>query len=208
MDASILMNSEYIPPLAPSDFTALLEHIFSIEGSSRLRHATARKLVRWRKRQDGASCSEMDSTICGVATRRTDSQVVSAALRRSPSGRNWGQWTQVRLVDWASDLQRSLVRDRVACDRALYEQRTKWLESQSAEEIDARMALTLASRDNGPAGKPCRRSMMSGESNVRPQDPLGLVQLGMQMKWTGWFALELAGSASVMGCVAFWILSS
>ncbi|PNH67088.1 hypothetical protein VD0002_g2504 [Verticillium dahliae] len=45
MDASILMNPDYIPPLAPSDLTALLEHIFSIEGSSRLRHATARKLT-------------------------------------------------------------------------------------------------------------------------------------------------------------------
>ncbi|KAF7561872.1 hypothetical protein G7046_g2264 [Stylonectria norvegica] len=43
MDASVLMNSEYFPPLVPTDLNRLVGHLFSVDGSARLRHSAALK---------------------------------------------------------------------------------------------------------------------------------------------------------------------
>ncbi|KAK7403606.1 hypothetical protein QQX98_010618 [Neonectria punicea] len=47
IDASVLMNSEYIPPLVPTDLYRLVDHIFSLDGSAQLRHSAAVKTGVW-----------------------------------------------------------------------------------------------------------------------------------------------------------------
>ncbi|QGI84385.1 hypothetical protein CEK25_011114 [Fusarium fujikuroi] len=49
MDASTLMDSEYIPPLLPTDLGRLVDHVFSLDGSARLRHSAAVKCIQWRR---------------------------------------------------------------------------------------------------------------------------------------------------------------
>ncbi|VZH96798.1 unnamed protein product [Fusarium fujikuroi] len=49
MDASTLMDSEYIPPLLPTDLGRLVDHVFSLDGSARLRHSAAVRCIQWRR---------------------------------------------------------------------------------------------------------------------------------------------------------------
>ncbi|KAL8872133.1 MAG: hypothetical protein Q9174_002179 [Haloplaca sp. 1 TL-2023] len=46
MDASLLMSSEYIQPLLPSELGFLIDHLFDADNLARLRHLSAKKLVQ------------------------------------------------------------------------------------------------------------------------------------------------------------------
>ena len=50
MDASLLMSSDYVQPLLPSELAALVDAIFDPESIAWLRHSAAKKLVGWRRR--------------------------------------------------------------------------------------------------------------------------------------------------------------
>src|SRR3569833_3364955 len=48
MDASLLMSSDYVQPLIPSELTVLVDQVFSEDGTSWLRHSAGRKFRRGR----------------------------------------------------------------------------------------------------------------------------------------------------------------
>lgn len=47
MDASLLMSSEYVQPLLPSELALLIGQVFEPENVAYLRHTAARKLINW-----------------------------------------------------------------------------------------------------------------------------------------------------------------
>ena len=47
MDASLLMGSEYVQPLLPSELHSLIDQILDSETAMYLRHLAARKLTSW-----------------------------------------------------------------------------------------------------------------------------------------------------------------
>ena len=50
MEASLLMSSDYVQPLLPSELAALVDVLFDPESIAWLRHSAAKKFVCWRKR--------------------------------------------------------------------------------------------------------------------------------------------------------------
>jgi hypothetical protein len=62
MDASLLMSSNYTPPLLPSELPSLVHHLFQPENISWLRHSTARKYLSWRDRQLSAAVTDLSSS--------------------------------------------------------------------------------------------------------------------------------------------------
>ncbi|KAF2109156.1 Septin-domain-containing protein [Lophiotrema nucula] len=50
MDASLLMASDYVQPLFPSELAVLVKQVFDPESISWLRHSAAKKFLAWRRR--------------------------------------------------------------------------------------------------------------------------------------------------------------
>lgn len=50
MDASLLMSSDYVQPLLPSELVALVNQVFDPESIAWLRHSAAKKYLAWRRR--------------------------------------------------------------------------------------------------------------------------------------------------------------
>lgn len=55
MDASLLMSSGYLQPLAPSELSYLIERLFDPDNISRLRHLSTKKFLLWRREKLGNS---------------------------------------------------------------------------------------------------------------------------------------------------------
>ena len=53
MDASLLMASDYLQPLVPSDLTYFLDRFMSASNIARMRHSSAKKFLHWRKQHLG-----------------------------------------------------------------------------------------------------------------------------------------------------------
>jgi len=53
MDASLLMASDYLQPLVPSDLTYFLNRFMSSSNIARMRHSSAKKFLLWRKQHLG-----------------------------------------------------------------------------------------------------------------------------------------------------------
>ncbi|KAI9806253.1 MAG: hypothetical protein M1825_006368 [Sarcosagium campestre] len=165
MDASLLMSSEYVEPLIPTDLGALIGRVFEADNISWLRHATAKKYVQWRR----GSALTFQPTL-GIKSPRTTS--VSSAVRRhssrgaspvslssvyssprSSSSAIGGAPTsyalarladhtqreetlaQVRLAKWATDLQRSLQNEKLRYESLARGDRAVWLTERLDECI-------------------------------------------------------------------------
>ena len=83
LDASILMSSEYLQPLQPSDLGLLIQGLFDPETSACLRYQSSRKLLQWRR--DRVSHMPSMSLNSLRAGRRSDSYptVSPVAFRNS-----------------------------------------------------------------------------------------------------------------------------
>jgi septin family protein len=57
MDASLLMASDYLQPLAPSDLTYFLNRFMSSSNIARMRHSSAKKFLIWRRNHLGSRIS-------------------------------------------------------------------------------------------------------------------------------------------------------
>lgn len=214
MDASILMSSRYVQPLVSTDLSALVSRLFSVEGSSQLRHATARKVLLWRKEHVNrgffSELSGAQGSLVPMANR-------SLLARRHSSRPPWlGQYTspehgnaaELHLVSWASDLQRSLSNERIMRER-------EWARTQEVlrEQLRRRpqhdMAMTVTRRsDSGMRRSGVQRKPTLEQADWRSvpqQDPLGLIQLASQLRCTSWQVMELAGSVGLAGSVAIWL---
>ncbi|KAF2234044.1 hypothetical protein EV356DRAFT_447313 [Viridothelium virens] len=82
MDASLLMSSEYMQPLLPSELYTLVDQIFEPDNAAWLRHSAARKFLQWRSTRDGKSMlmNKPTPTHAGGTTFEIDS-----ARKKGPS---------------------------------------------------------------------------------------------------------------------------
>ncbi|KAJ3461836.1 hypothetical protein MRS44_010389 [Fusarium solani] len=159
MDASVLMNSEYNPPLVPTDLSRLVDHIFSLDGSARLRHAAAIKCVKWRRDHGDSLLQSALSSGCMVS--RT---VPQSALRLRPF-RQSQSWERLELYNWANNLRQSLHSERLY---HLMEERSN---SNAPAYESSLVRLT-------PDGNQQRRPKKRNTKTPTHQDPLGLLQIG------------------------------
>lgn len=210
MDASLLMSSEYHPPLIETELKDLVGKLFSVEGGMQLRHSTVTKLLAWRR--SARSQHTLTATGNEMIPSRMAGPLVSYRSGREPHP-DAARWSKVQLVNWAADLQRSLLHERIASDGRLKRQQALWVREQVKLQSKDANETALASRPGtgrAPNGAPRRRNTFSNDSSwtgAPQQDPLGLLELGTRLKWSGWHAFEVIGSAGLIGGVAVWMMS-
>ncbi|KAL7918517.1 hypothetical protein ACQKWADRAFT_303901 [Trichoderma austrokoningii] len=188
MDASVLMNSEYVRPLVSTDLSRLVEQLMSHDGSARLRHAASLKCVRWR-RQTAITSSAQTALIC---------RQPMSLYSYSPSlwGRSYSpeQYDRpLEMASWAESLRQSLEAERLG-------------------ELPVPMfgpGMTMNNMPLARVNQKLRRqkSRKSRRDEVVPhhQDPLGLLGLAGQIKCNSRLTLELVSSIGVIGFVTSWL---
>lgn len=173
MDASLLMSPDYVQPLIPTELASLVEQVFSSNGVSWLRHAVARKYVQWRNSEGndhrghhsprlkmpapGYSPSQLMSLAGGHYP--TASQVLTPPV--GPTGSSYAlarladhtqreeRLAQVRLANWAADLQRSLAREREQYAALARGERAIWLTEKINECIQDGSLVPAATPASG-----------------------------------------------------------
>jgi len=182
MDASVLMNSDYIAPLVPTDLNRLVDHIFSLDGSARLRHAAAVKCINWRRDHGDNLLQNALSSGTMVSRSIPERALRLRSFRRTPS------WDRLELYNWANNLRQSLQSERLY---HLMEERA--ISSAAARES----SLVHVAKSRKPA-----RSKKRKDPTPTHQDPLGLLDIGGSLKQKGMLALEMVSSVGLVGLVA------
>ena len=159
MDASLLMNPDYVQPLVPSELSALIQSVFEPENVAWLRHSAAKKLILWRHRhpllQPAAHVSHSPSSLGSSAYAGVEASASSSILGSSTSSRlatppmgatssyavarvadhrrREEQLAQVRLAKWAVNLQRSLQNEKERFEALVRGERAVWLTERLGE---------------------------------------------------------------------------
>lgn len=173
------MSFEHIHP--PTDLADLVDHIFSLDGSSWLRHSAAIKCVNWRRRQLKWA-SQTALTLRKLPYSDTMTYVTLPDVRSS-------QWGPIGLSSWGESLRRSLTAERVL--------RSPSALPSGVEGIGLAMATTRRPRNSSHRSRDAEQI-----SSVR-QDPLGLLSLTRQINQGGRISLELLASLGGLGLAAW-----
>lgn len=183
MDASVLMNSEYIQPLVPTDLGVLVGKIFSVDGSARLRHCAAVKCVRWR-RENSHGTTDRALQNWSLVTRPNPGP--SPTVRHM--SRTDQSWSRVDFYNWASHLRQSLHAERLYHVMATRPE-------PNASAAESRLVPLGPDNKSEPGSKKRRKPP------PRHQDPLGILELGGLLKQKGMLALEMLSTLSLLGFV-------
>lgn len=225
MDASLLMSPDYVQPLVESELQAFVSQMFDRETISWLRHSAAKKFVQWRASSTPVSKPQSlyqplsPSCSSQVLTAPVGATTSYALARITDHTQREERIAQVRLANWAADLQRSLQNERARFDALARSERAVWLTERLGECVQdgtivpisqSRKELISPQFDTGSGalvkqGTYSRRReqrVMRGTLDIH--DPLGLLKLNEEMKRRGWVVLKLG----ILGGIAFWIAKS
>ncbi|KAF5964389.1 hypothetical protein FBULB1_12811 [Fusarium bulbicola] len=183
IDASTLMDSEYIPPLLPTDLGRLVDHVFSLDGSARLRHSAAVKCIKWRRDHGDSLLHNALSSGALVSRSIPERAMRLRSFRRTPS------WDRLELYNWANNLRQSLQSER------LYH----LMEERAISNAVAKQSSLVHVPSNG---KKKTQSKKRKAPQPTHQDPLGLLEMGGGLKQKGMLALEMVSSVGLVGLVA------
>ncbi|KAJ5775919.1 uncharacterized protein N7511_000930 [Penicillium nucicola] len=227
MDASTLMSPDYVQPLVPSELDALVQKMFDRDNLAWMRHSAAKKLI-----QRAGVCSvpampkaHPSPTPSGAdqapGPTLTSSSPSYAMARLADHTRNEERIAQVRLAQWATDLQRSLQNERDRYSSLARGERAVWLTERLSEcVVDG--SLVPLSQTPGfcglhiPVGEKHAHSnglhVMRAHSaspvyhvaSLSPHDPLGVVGWIDDLGRRSWVLVQIAGSVGVVGGLALW----
>jgi hypothetical protein len=230
MDASLLMSPDYVQPLISTELALLIDHVFSRDGISWLRHAAARKYLQWRSMETPSAArpvtlrnplSNYGSMVRSYAQNQHGTPLASQVLtphlgatssfalaRVTDHTQREERLAEIRLANWASDLQRSLAKEREQFENLALGERAVWLTERLNECVLDGTLVPIRSRDvtsrkNRSAGIAPRRSAVR-----QHQDPLGLLEVAAEMRRKSIVALEVLGSLGVIGGIALWLSRS
>jgi hypothetical protein len=153
MDASTLMNPDYVQPLVVSELSTLVEKLFDRDNLAWMRHSAAKKLAQRRGDfpQAPSTTAPLPNALSGAATGGTgwrgvsgasvnssisslsDSSPSYAMARITDYTRHEERMAQVRLAHWATDLQRSLQNERDRYSALARGDRAVWLTEKLSE---------------------------------------------------------------------------
>lgn len=245
MDASLLMSPEYVQPLLESELPFVVSQIFERDTVSWLRHSAAKKFVQWRA---GASSPPHDrprglsrplsqqlqavpptSSLTGLAASgagTTAATTTSYALARvSDHTQREERIAQVRLANWAADLQRSLANERRRFEQLAHSERAVWLTERLGECVQDGTIVPVSRHhrssydaydgllvEKSPETYYSRKrragTARGGGGAVDPHDPLGLLRLNSDVRRRSWIALQVVSSLGVLGGLAYYITRS
>ncbi|PHH52270.1 hypothetical protein CFIMG_003336RA [Ceratocystis fimbriata CBS 114723] len=206
--------------LDPSDLSRLIDDIFTQDGASWLRHASAKKALLWCKSLQ----SQYSPTALQLRPYEWQLSSLSNSAHASPSGPGSNRWcsfdfdqtitahrqSRIKIEPWARNLQRSLSNIRLPH------------RDQVLSEIDSEMDLARSAGGGalvqrnvvGSAGgarhghrnghgqgqaEGHRRQRSRAETPSMEQDPLGLLTTIRGIKYTGWSAVQMIGAVGLVG---------
>ncbi|KAK1780350.1 Septin-domain-containing protein [Copromyces sp. CBS 386.78] len=179
MDASLLMSTDYVEPLVPSELTRLVERVFSPDGASWLRHSAASKYVQWRKGlvpekpsvpspiSPSSVFSLSPSSNNGHSRPGTASSFLSryntsggpigatssyALARITDHTQREERLAQVRLANWATELQKSLANERAQYESLARNERAVWLTEKIGECVVDGTLVPISSTSSSNSG--------------------------------------------------------
>ena len=219
MDASLLMSPDYVQPLIQSELQALVSQLFDRDTISWLRHSAAKKFVQWRASSTPISKPQslyqpLSTNSSQVLTAPVGATTSYALARITDHTQREERIAQVRLANWAADLQRSLQNERARFDALARSERAVWLTERLGECVQEGTIVPVSQARNpqfdfssGALVKQGTYSRRREQRDVRGldvHDPLGLLKLNEEMKRRGWVVLKLG----ILGGIAFWITRS
>ncbi len=230
MDASLLMSPDYVVPLIDSELPHLVSQIFDRDTISWLRHSAAKKLIQWRASSTPLSKPQSLYRPLTNTSSANSSQILTAPVGATTSyalaritdhTQREERIAQVRLANWAADLQRSLQNERARFEALARSERAVWLTERLGECVqDGTIVPVSQARqdqnfDEG-AGMLVKQGMYSrrrqrdimGGIGMDRRDPLGLLQLNKELQRKGWVALKVVSGFGILGGIAFWMVKT
>ncbi|KAF7712463.1 Uncharacterized protein PECH_003280 [Penicillium ucsense] len=241
MDASTLMSPDYEQPLVPSELGVLVSSMFDRDNLAWLRHSAAKKLIQGRPDFGPGSSPasprdthQHEHVLSGVSSpssgwRSPPGTSLNASVcslgdpiptytlaRLADYTRHEERIAQVRLAQWATDLQRSLQNERERYAALARGDRAVWLTERLNECVidgslvpvgqtatDVHRGAMKETRSRG--GNSHQKYRMAGLS---AHDPLGVVSWIDDLGRRGWILVQIVGSVGVVGGLALWAARS
>ena len=219
MDASTLMNPDYMQPLVASDLTALVQSLFDRETMAWIRHSAAKKLAQRQRDILSRRRNPLQDEALSFASSAYGIEPSYAMARVSDHSRHEEKRARIQLAKWASDLQQSLQNERERYAALARNERAVWLTERLGEcVVDG--SLVPVTQTPGfcglhmPSDKPGRSLLVQTRSgqrveyhiaNVSSLDPLGVVRWLDDLKQRGWAIVQIVGSFGVVGGLALWL---
>ncbi|CZT02009.1 probable cell division control protein CDC12 [Rhynchosporium agropyri] len=223
MDASLLMSPDYIQPLVPSELHTLVSRIFDQDSISWLRHSAAKKFVAWRASSTPIAKPQslyqpLTSSVSGSQglTGPVGATTSYALARITDHTQREERIAQVRLANWAAELQRSLHNERIRFEALARSERAVWLTERLGECVsDGTIVQISEARKDDPAYETGavvkhgtysrRRATRDNRGGVDKYDPLGLLMLNEELKRKGWVVLKVISSFGIISGLAYWV---
>jgi hypothetical protein len=223
MDASLLMSPDYVSPLIQSELNTLVSHIFEPSSISWIRHSAAKKFIQWRNSSTPlqrpqslySSLRPSSTSSSQVLTAPVGATTSYALARITDHTQQEEKIAQVRLANWAADLQRSLQNERDRFEGLARSERAVWLTERLGECVQDGTLIPISEARKQdreytvalvkPDSSYLRRNQRGREGMDR-HDPLGLLQLNAEMRRRGWLTVRLLSGMGIIGGLAFWIV--
>lgn len=238
MDASTLMSPDYVQPLVVSELDTLVQKLFDRDNLAWMRHLAAKKLAQRRGDFPSVPPTTAPLSTVGVpgwcAAPRTSLNSSISSLGESPPTyamsrfrdytRHEEHMAQIRLAQWATDLQRSLQNERDRYAALARGDRAVWLTERLSEcVIDGSLVpisqtpgfcgLHIPSNEMTASGLHALRSQAGAAkgyyvASLCPHDPLGVVGWIDDLGRRGWALVQIVGSIGIVGGLALWLARS
>ncbi|KAL6232881.1 hypothetical protein BDW75DRAFT_10724 [Aspergillus navahoensis] len=219
MDASTLMNPDYIQPLVASDLTPLVQSLFDRETMAWIRHSAAKKLAQRQRDMLPRRGNTLHDNALSFSSSTYGLDSSYAMARVSDYSRQEEKRARIQLAKWASGLQQSLQNERERYAGLVRSERVVWLTERLGEcVVDGSLVpITQIPGFCGlhvPSDKPSGSLLVrtqNGQSieyqiaNISSLDPLGVVRWSDDLKQRGWAIIQIVGSFGVVGGLALWL---
>ncbi|KAI4226537.1 MAG: hypothetical protein L6R36_003078 [Xanthoria steineri] len=213
MDASLLMSSEYIQPLLPSELSLVVDYLLHEDNIARLRHLSAKKLVQSKTALKLISLTA-SSTSTGsthlASSVPTSQTLISDSVhplfhpqdRLAEYTRQEEKRAQIRLAKWANDLRKTMRDERAQFEELQRLERTTWL-SKKLEECQ--QDTTSLNDEKSIMGTELATTAVSLGLANSSNDPLGLLRCDESLRRHGWQIFQIVGTFGLFGAAAWWI---
>lgn len=223
MDASVLMSPDYVQPLGQSELQPLVHQIFERDAIAWLRHSASKKFLNWRSSSTPISRPQslyrplsLPSTSTSQALTAPVGATTSYALARiTDHTQREERIAQVRLANWAADLQRALQKERLEYEAKARGERAVWLTERLGECVqDGTLVPISQARKDNPAfdqggvlvkqGTYSRRREIPQDMQdmLDRRDPLGLLMMNENLKRKGWAIVKALSVLGLVGGIA------
>ncbi|KAI6246038.1 Septin [Erysiphe necator] len=219
MDASLLMSPDYVQPLIDSELKSLISQIFERDSISWLRHAAAKKFILWRS---SSNLSTIPQPLYQPLTKINSSRILTAPVGATTSyalaritdhTQREERIAQVRLANWAAELQRSLQNERSRFEKIARSERAVWLTERLGECVQdgSIVPLSQARREkkfNETNLSTFTKSKFYSQYSIKNEeinanDPLGLLNFNHKLKRKGWILVKTVSSLGIASGLAY-----